>query len=218
MKSSNGVTILTTRDIEALPIGTMDLWFWLWARSGPIEISISDLAMRVGLGRNKVRSMVQQLSSANIIRVVTRQGKIHSYSAKPITIIDKTPRSRAIAFLPNLSGVLNAVDRPLCSRCCELAIQAISRGWPINTGLQQNRIDELQAMSYQDYLASPEWQRCRVWKLCEAGNRCQVCNAGQADLDVHHRTYERRGCEHPEDLLVLCWTCHKIFHENGRLR
>jgi hypothetical protein len=33
------------------------------------------------------------------------------------------------------------------------------------------------------------------------------------DLEAHHRTYERRGEELPEDLTALCPTCHRWFHE-----
>lgn len=31
-------------------------------------------------------------------------------------------------------------------------------------------------------------------------------------LEVHHLTYERLGCEAPDDLLVLCGRCHATFH------
>jgi hypothetical protein len=48
------------------------------------------------------------------------------------------------------------------------------------------------------------------------GHRCQVCNRGLGTLDVHHRTYERRGQELDEDLTVLCRACHGIFHEQRR--
>jgi hypothetical protein len=40
------------------------------------------------------------------------------------------------------------------------------------------------------------------------------CDFEMADrlLNVHHRTYERRGYELPEDLTVLCVACHTAVH------
>lgn len=68
---------------------------------------------------------------------------------------------------------------------------------------------------YGAYLRSPEW-RVRARKaLVRAGHRCQICNT-RGQLDVHHRTYKRLGREWPEDLTVLCRTCHDLFHGSGR--
>ena len=50
-----------------------------------------------------------------------------------------------------------------------------------------------------------------------AGRRCQLCNLGSVPLNVHHRTYERRGEELDEDLTVLCRECHHTFHEHRKL-
>lgn len=69
---------------------------------------------------------------------------------------------------------------------------------------------------YADYLRSPHWQKTRAEAIDRAGGRCQVCNAATA-LQVHHRTYQRRGYEDPADLIVLCDDCHKTFHAHGRL-
>lgn len=67
---------------------------------------------------------------------------------------------------------------------------------------------------YVDYLASPHWTVVRAIALYWAERRCQVCNDSR-DIEVHHRTYERLGCERPADITVLCTTCHGLFH--GRL-
>ena len=69
---------------------------------------------------------------------------------------------------------------------------------------------------YEAYLRSPLWAAARRRALRRAGSRCQVCNA-DGGLEVHHRTYERLGREHDDDLFVLCAACHGIFHANGRL-
>jgi len=80
----------------------------------------------------------------------------------------------------------------------------------------QEKIRQLQAMPYGEYLKTDHWQFRRFRALNEAGRRCQVCNATGL-LDVHHRTYERRGMEEPSDLTVLCRKCHRTFHETGSL-
>lgn len=69
-------------------------------------------------------------------------------------------------------------------------------------------------MPYQDYLSSRHWRRVRAAALVRAVYACQLCNNRQATLDVHHRTYERRGHERPEDLIVLCRACHTKFHRD----
>ncbi len=74
-----------------------------------------------------------------------------------------------------------------------------------------------QFVDYRKYLRSPEWNSKRKVALREAGYRCQICNAGNCVLDVHHRTYERLGHELPTDLCVLCESCHDIFHAHGKL-
>jgi len=47
--------------------------------------------------------------------------------------------------------------------------------------------------------------------LKRAKYSCQLCNS-KDNLNVHHRTYERRGHELASDLIVLCKQCHKTFH------
>lgn len=75
---------------------------------------------------------------------------------------------------------------------------------------------ELAVMRYADYLQTPEWNARRKAMLRAAGYRCMVCNRERV-TNVHHRTYERRGTEHPSDLIVLCDECHLLFHQHGHL-
>lgn len=74
----------------------------------------------------------------------------------------------------------------------------------------------LHTMSYPDYLQTEHWQQKREEAHERANGRCQVCNT-TSSLNVHHRTYIRRGYELPEDLIVLCKGCHQLFHDNGKL-
>lgn len=82
---------------------------------------------------------------------------------------------------------------------------------------EEARLQELKSMPYYDYLRTEEWQERRKKALKRAGFRCQVCNIYGVRLNVHHRTYERRGEEDNKDLITLCKNCHTIFHENGKL-
>jgi HNH endonuclease len=83
-------------------------------------------------------------------------------------------------------------------------------GWD-DPHAMERRLAELKAMSYDDYLLTPEWRETREVALARADHRCQGCNS-PSSLQVHHRTYERRGEEGIRDLTVLCGTCHGRVH------
>ena len=75
--------------------------------------------------------------------------------------------------------------------------------------------DRLIRVPYDEYLQTPQWKERRHIMLERFGHRCQLCNEKSSlgnHLEVHHRTYERRGNELPEDLTVLCRKCHDLFH------
>ncbi len=76
---------------------------------------------------------------------------------------------------------------------------------------------KLRDMPYEEYLQTPHWKRKREDKLRAVGYRCQVCHRGGRTLEVHHRTYDRRGEELDQDLTVLCRACHTTFHRHRRL-
>ncbi len=63
---------------------------------------------------------------------------------------------------------------------------------------------------YKRYLASEKWQELRRVKILEARGRCQLCYSPN-DLEVHHRTYDRKFHEDPSDLTVLCHNCHDWY-------
>lgn len=80
----------------------------------------------------------------------------------------------------------------------------------------EESVEALKAMPYPAYLQSKHWQRQRREARSRANDHCQVCNSG-VQLEVHHRTYDRLGCELPTDLFVLCYDCHDLFSKNGKL-
>ena len=48
--------------------------------------------------------------------------------------------------------------------------------------------------------------------LKKAGHKCSICGETE-NLNVHHLTYARVGCEKLSDLEVLCRGCHENEHE-----
>jgi Mrr N-terminal domain len=85
--------------------------------------------------------------------------------------------------------------------------------------LEVERLAELKAMPYRQYLRTPEWRRTRAAALKSAENCCSLDVTHTEGLEVHHRTYERLGAELASDLVVLCHACHRIHHaEWGRPR
>jgi hypothetical protein len=75
----------------------------------------------------------------------------------------------------------------------------------------------LPLLPYQEYLQTEHWAKARKTALERADFKCRVCNVGDTELHVHHRTYQRLGREREEDLIVLCKECHSLFHEHGKL-
>ena len=76
---------------------------------------------------------------------------------------------------------------------------------------RQKEIAVLRLLPYSEYLKTDHWQYTRKRALIIAGYVCHLCNSKDR-LQVHHKTYERRGCELQEDLVVLCERCHRKFH------
>lgn len=68
--------------------------------------------------------------------------------------------------------------------------------------------------NYKEYLKSPQWKRTRRRLIRAAGGKCGTCDA-TGNLHAHHVTYARLGNEAPDDILILCESCHKAEH--GRI-
>jgi len=99
----------------------------------------------------------------------------------------------------------------LCGRCTELRVHLYNEECRTARLAQQARAAQLYKMGAK-YREQPEWQVRRVQALTRAGYRCQMCSSHDATLDVHHNSYQNYGDERPEDLVVLCRSCHQKFH------
>lgn len=79
--------------------------------------------------------------------------------------------------------------------------------------INKGDIARLRSMPYKEYLQTEHWQNVRRRALKTAKGRCQLCNENKKALDVHHKTYERKGREYRRDVIVLCRSCHEKFHD-----
>ena len=68
---------------------------------------------------------------------------------------------------------------------------------------------------YRRYLKSAGWRRRRSTAVARSDGFCEDCGS-RSDLDVHHRTYARKGAELPNDLVALCRRCHTARHKGKR--
>lgn len=87
----------------------------------------------------------------------------------------------------------------------------VTRNTPKPTVRKAPTAQQRREMPYEEYLKTAYWAAKRRAAIIRAQGRCQVCNSNTS-LQVHHRTYERRGCEHAADLTVLCKRCHERHH------
>lgn len=67
-------------------------------------------------------------------------------------------------------------------------------------------------MNYYEYLRSPWWEFIRRSAMERAYHACEVCHERRAKA-VHHWTYERVGCELPDDVIAVCHPCHAAIHD-----
>ncbi len=103
-------------------------------------------------------------------------------------------------------------DNRECKTCWNAKFAERDNAYKQYMAQRQQRLSELHTMPYREYLLTDEWQQTRLRKLKRAHFSCELCGK-QGKLNVHHKTYERRGYEDDKDLIVLCGTCHAKFHD-----
>ena len=65
--------------------------------------------------------------------------------------------------------------------------------------------------TYTEYLQGKHWKGLRKVLCLRPDSRCAGCD-DHRHLQIHHVSYARVGNELPDDLVVLCDTCHKRVH------
>ncbi len=69
---------------------------------------------------------------------------------------------------------------------------------------------------YGLYLESDKWKQIRQKILERDGYKCRICGANY-NLHIHHLTYKRLYDENKDDLITVCESCHKAYHELDRM-
>lgn len=66
--------------------------------------------------------------------------------------------------------------------------------------------------TYREYLQSNHWKKVkqRFWKS-KLTKSCACCGT-KTNLDLHHLTYKRIGCEKLNDFKLICRSCHNDTH------
>jgi len=79
--------------------------------------------------------------------------------------------------------------------------------------IDRERRAELDRLTWDEWLTTPEWRTIRAEKLRIDGALCTLNHDHAGPFHVHHATYGRaRGGETLRDLAVLCGECHARFH------
>lgn len=66
---------------------------------------------------------------------------------------------------------------------------------------------------YAAYISSDAWKMFRLTIFAQRGKKCEDCGETQGILHVHHLHYRNFKHEKPEDVKVLCVSCHEAEHE-----
>ena len=135
----------------------------------------------------------------------------------PIQFTSRTHAKEMIESAQSASPRYAEGYKVLCVSCRKDVFADRNKYYEQVSTSQKKRLQELKTMPYQEYLQTPEWQARRKQHLKSVGYRCQICNSSGVIIDIHHRTYERRGQEHYKDLIALCRDCHSTFHKSRKL-
>jgi DNA-directed RNA polymerase subunit RPC12/RpoP len=76
---------------------------------------------------------------------------------------------------------------------------------------------ESQPPSYSAYLKSAAWKKFKASIFSTRGHRCERCGFDRMMLHLHHKTYVRLGREQPEDVKILCVSCHDLEDNERRI-
>lgn len=71
-------------------------------------------------------------------------------------------------------------------------------------------------MPYKAYLRHPHWQKVKQARFEFDGGKCAICHKDLSGTkyQTHHLSYLRLGDERLRDVITICDSCHKSFHDN----
>ena len=64
---------------------------------------------------------------------------------------------------------------------------------------------------YTDYMNSEDWKEKREQRKAIDGFKCVLCDS-EDKLQVHHYHYDNAGDERMDDLITVCYDCHRKIH------
>jgi restriction endonuclease Mrr len=150
-------------------------------------------------------------ATLSALRGLGDQGRREAIREQAVAAGSFTPRELA-ATAPDRAGgkPVRVLDQQMSWALSDLKRDGLvanpERGiWVLTPAAK--RLDELQRMSYEEYLQTPEWARTRADALQRAAQSCALDLTHTSDLDVRHRTKARLGAELATDLVVLCASC-----------
>lgn len=74
-----------------------------------------------------------------------------------------------------------------------------------------------QFVDFNAYIKSEAWKKKSLERFKVDGYRCQICGSAK-NLVCHHLTYINLGHEDIDDLLTVCYPCHKELHSDDTRR
>jgi hypothetical protein len=103
-----------------------------------------------------------------------------------------------------LADVLLAMQQPLIAEYARLVML-------LELGKHPEVVAGLKSMPFKSFMSTRYWCLVRAYILNQSGQRCERCGAA-AGLEVYHIRQDYQGDEllHPEDLKVLCRSCHSL--------
>ena len=83
--------------------------------------------------------------------------------------------------------------------------------------IQKIKNPQVSSVEYQQGEQLDFWN-VREYVLFRDNHKCQYCHGKSKDkvLNVHHKESRKTGGDSPSNLITLCETCHKLYHE-GKL-
>ena len=177
----------------------IDLLYWEWNCQVPAKV----IGEMIGVNVNELARMVNPIDTE--VRC-TNCGRVFTKAVQTRTEYQKVqPSARHAMCLC-----------PECRHAWDTRHERAEAEWEQRRRARETELCAMRSMPYAEYLQTDHWRSTRAKALRRADYACQICGSKE-HLHVHHRTYVRRGEELPKDLIVLCESCHALYHEGGRM-
>lgn len=100
----------------------------------------------------------------------------------------------------------------LCTACSKQRADHTEDQRRLDNLRQQALLAEYRRRPYAERRQTREWATLKKQVHRRDRYRCRLCGSCDAELHVHHCTYDNYAEERLEDLITLCGACHQRFH------